>query len=266
VDGDYDADCGDFERYGYDAAGNRTSITHPDGTWFGMWHDGLGRQYYLHANNALGMAMLYFAPHGGVSALGRPGIASWIGYDAVQRPSTLAHTAYTPAASTDVAFSYTRNPASQIAGVTRDNDAYAWGGHYGVQRAYTTNGLNQYSAAGNASFLYDLNGKLTSDGATNYVYDAENRLVSASGAHNATLVYDPLGRLYQVTSGAGAVTRFLYDGDVMPPPRREEQAILVAYREARDRFRYSQDIRKPPPRVQDRGEAVGAFPFSLGRK
>jgi RHS repeat-associated protein len=36
--------------------------------------------------------------------------------------------------------------------------------------------------------------------------------VSASGAKNATLTYDPLGRLYQVTSG-GVTTRFLYDGD-----------------------------------------------------
>lgn len=39
-----------------------------------------------------------------------------------------------------------------------------------------------------------------------------------------------------------------------PPPTREEQAIQVAYGEARDRFRYSQDIRKLPPRVEDRGD------------
>jgi hypothetical protein len=96
-------------RYAYDPAGNRTSITHPDGIWFGMWYDGLNRQYYLHANNSLGLIYAYFARHGGVSALGRPGIASWIGYDAVQRPQSLAHTAYT-AASTDVAYSYIRNP------------------------------------------------------------------------------------------------------------------------------------------------------------
>jgi YD repeat-containing protein len=47
--------------YTYDTAGNRLSITHPDGTWFGMWYDGLNRQYYIHANNVLGMAMLGFA-------------------------------------------------------------------------------------------------------------------------------------------------------------------------------------------------------------
>jgi YD repeat-containing protein len=97
--------------YTYDAAGNRLTITHPDGTWFGAYYDARGRQNYLHANNTLALIAMYFAPHGAVSAVGRPGIASWIGYDALQRPATLAHTAYTPAAA-DVAFSFTRNPAA----------------------------------------------------------------------------------------------------------------------------------------------------------
>ena len=89
---------------------------------------------------------------------------------------------------------------------------YAWTGHYNVNRGYTANGLNQYTAAGAATFGYDANGNLTSDGSNTYVYDAENRLVSASGAHDATLSYDPLGRLWQVTGPAGT-TQFLYDGD-----------------------------------------------------
>ncbi len=75
------------------------------------------------------------------------------------------------------------------------------------------NGLNQYTAAGPVSFTYDANGNLTSDGATNFVYDSENRLVSASGAKNATLTYDPLGRLFQTSSPGGPTTQFLYDGD-----------------------------------------------------
>src|SRR4051794_25468263 len=63
-----------------------------------------------------------------------------------------------------------------------------------------------------ASFTYGANGNLTSDGANTFVYDAENRLVSTSGGHVATLAYDPLGRLWQV-SGSTGTTRFLYDGD-----------------------------------------------------
>ena len=38
------------------------------------------------------------------------------------------------------------------------------------------------------------------------------------------------------------------------PPTPEEQAIGVAYDEARSRFRYSEDIRLLPPRVEDRGD------------
>jgi RHS repeat-associated protein len=200
--------------YTYDANGNRLSLTHPDGVWFGAMYDGLGRQYYLHANNTLALIYTYYAPHGGASAVGRTGIASWLGYDPVQRPATLAHAAYSPAA-TDVTFTYARNPAGQIGTITRNNDNYAWTGAYTVNRAYATNGLNQYSAAGTASFTYDANGNLTSDGSTTYAYDIENRLVSASGARNAALSYDPLGRLYEVSGNGGPATRFLYDGDAL---------------------------------------------------
>jgi hypothetical protein len=34
----------------------------------------------------------------------------------------------------------------------------------------------------------------------------------------------------------------------------EERAIQVAYGEARSRFHYSEDIRNPPPRVNDLGD------------
>ncbi|MEA3049102.1 MAG: hypothetical protein QOG84_938 [Sphingomonadales bacterium] len=92
------------------------------------------------------------------------------------------------------------------------NDSYASNTAYNVSRSYGVNGLNQYTTAGGASFQYDLNGNLTNDGSNAYVYDAENRLVSASGGHSATLSYDPMGRLWQVASPT-TLTRFLYDGD-----------------------------------------------------
>jgi RHS repeat-associated protein len=73
------------------------------------------------------------------------------------------------------------------------------------------NGLNQYGEAGGVSFGYDTNGNLTASGSTAYIYDAENRLVSAS--NGAGLVYDPLGRLFETSFGSAGATRFLYDGD-----------------------------------------------------
>jgi RHS repeat-associated protein len=112
----------------------------------------------------------------------------------------------------DASWSYAYNPASQIRSATRDNDAYAWGGHYAVARPYVTNGLNQYSAAGSASFAYDANGNLIAEGATAYAYDVENRLVERSGG--TVLTYDPLGRLFRVATNT-ATTTFLYDGDAL---------------------------------------------------
>jgi RHS repeat-associated protein len=111
------------------------------------------------------------------------------------------------------------NPASQTVSESRSNDDYAWRGAASVERTYgAANGQNQYAGTvsdgvPSATFAYDANGNLTSDGSTTFAYDAENRLISATGAKNATLVYDPLGRLFQVSSTATGVTQFLYDGD-----------------------------------------------------
>jgi hypothetical protein len=107
------------------------------------------------------------------------------------------------------------NSASQIASRTISNDAYAWTGYVTVDRGYAVNGLNQYATAGPATFAYDANGNLISDGSTTYVYDVENRLVSATGAANASLAYDPLGRLWQTSGGSSATRQFLYDGDAL---------------------------------------------------
>jgi RHS repeat-associated protein len=106
----------------------------------------------------------------------------------------------------DLGFSY--NPAGQIAGTTRAPDAFAWTNHYAVNRAYTTNGLNQYSASGSITPTYDGRGNVESAGSsTYYIYNSENMLTSSWG--QASLGYDPLQRLYQV-SGA-TTTRMLYD-------------------------------------------------------
>jgi RHS repeat-associated protein len=143
------------------------------------------------------------------------GVNDFWEYDGAQR--LYSHGLYfnAPHAASTAAWLYTHNPAGQIASVARDNDAYAWTGAYTVNRAYTTNGLNQYSAAGTATFTYDANGNLTSDGTNTFTYDVENRLVGRSApTGNVTLSYDPLGRLYEVTGGSGA-TRFLYDGDAL---------------------------------------------------
>ncbi len=80
-----------------------------------------------------------------------------------------------------------------------------------VDRNYTVNGLNQLIAAGGLTLNYDNSGNLKGDGNNIYNYDVENRLLGVTGSNNATLSYDPLGRLHQ-TIGGGITTRFGYDG------------------------------------------------------
>ena len=104
---------------------------------------------------------------------------------------------------------FTYNPASEMITRTRSNDAYAWTAHYNENRNYSSNGLNQLTASGAITPTYDTRGNLTSAGNTTYGYTSENRLVSAAGGTSATLSYDPLGRLYQLSSGTSR-RRFLY--------------------------------------------------------
>jgi RHS repeat-associated protein len=206
----------------YDRDGNRLQLTHPDGFSALYVYDGLDRLVLTQKNGGTAFdAFTYDAL--GQSATRNYGVGAsgttTYGYDAVGRPVSLAHDI--AGTASDVTWSYTRNAASQIGSVTRSNDSYAWTGLYTVTRNYTPNGLNQYGSIATVggstlTLTHDANGNLTSDGAqpvaNTYSYDIENRMVGVTGAHAATLVYDPLGRLFQLTSGANVI-QFVYDGD-----------------------------------------------------
>ncbi len=203
--------------YQYDPAGNRTRIAHPDGAVFDQSFDALGRPVFLSGPVAGALLYVNYAAHGAPGNVSRGNQdASYLSYDAIQRLSAVMDDH--AGTANDVTWYYSRNPAGQLASLTRTNDAYAWTGHYAVTRPYTTNGLNQYTAAGppgqQVTFAYDLNGNLTSGGGDAYAYDVENRLVTATGNHSATLTWDPLGRLFRVAS-SGTTRTFLYDGDAL---------------------------------------------------
>jgi RHS repeat-associated protein len=161
----------------------------------------------------------FYKPEGpryvAIRGAGAAGFTSAYHYDPVQRLSMMVNDL--PGTANDMTVTLGYNPASQIRQYGRDNEAYAWKGSVPVSRNYTANGQNQYASAGQATFEYDRNGNLTSSrngtAVTNYVYDVENRLVSASGAHSAFLVYDPLGRLFWISGPNTGMTQFLYDGD-----------------------------------------------------
>jgi RHS repeat-associated protein len=194
----------------YDADGNRKRVSHPDTNYFVYGYDGLNRLTTITENGSTSIVSQGYDAIGTRSGQTRGGVSTVFGYDNVERPSSWADNLTGTTYNVTTTFAY--NPANQISARTRTNDTYAFTGHVPGAPSYSVNGLNQYTSVGGVSFTHDLNGNLTSDGSTNYVYDIDNRLISASGGHSAALTYDPLGRLFQIVSG-GATTQFVYDGD-----------------------------------------------------
>ena len=220
--------------YEYDANGNRTKLTFPDGQYFNYEYDGLDRMVRIRENAGAEIASFIFnnrAERTGISG----GFGTNFTYDGIGRLAGIAHDMVGLAqdvtlcmgALNGTSCNAVYNGASQALNRTISNNAYVWNGHANVNRSYTVNGLNQYIAAGSASFTYDLNGNLTSDGSTSYIYDAENRLIGASGGVNATFVWDPRGRLYQSTGSS--TTRFLYDGDELVAEYDASGSLLRRY-------------------------------------
>jgi RHS repeat-associated protein len=214
----------------WDIAGRRTRIAHPDG--FYVDHDYLvtGEPTVIRENGAtsgVGVLATYAYDDLGRRASLTRGEGSVLSYtyDSVSRLTQLADNLVGTAYDQTLGFGYT--PASQIASNTRSNDAYAWTGHYNLNRGYSANGRNQYTAVASITPTYDSKGNLTSAGATTYSYSSENLLTSASGG--IALAYDPAMRLYQTSGGSSGTTRFTYDGADLIAEYNSSNTILRRY-------------------------------------
>jgi RHS repeat-associated protein len=203
----------------FDAAGRRTRTTWPDSFYVSYDHLVTGETSVIRENGAtsgVGVLATYAYDDLGrrtTLTLGN-GTVSTYGYDTVSRLTSLGINLDGSTTTNDVTTSFGYSPANQIASQTRTNDLYAWDGHTNVARSYTSNGLNQLTAAGATSLGYDARGDLTSSGSNSYGYSSENLLTSATvSSVSLTFAYDPMLRLYQE---AGTTTaRFIYDGTDM---------------------------------------------------
>jgi RHS repeat-associated protein len=193
----------------YDANSNRTRVTHPDGFYAAYDYDGFNRPSTIKENGSTALITFGYDQIGRRTGVTRPnGANSTYSYDAVSRLSQLAHDF--ASTTNDTAFSFTYTPASQMASRAVSNDMFAFIPATASQ-TYAVNGQNQLTTAAGATIGYDANGNLTSDGVTTFAYDAENRLTSATGAKNATLAYDPTGRLDKLVAGT-STSFYGYDG------------------------------------------------------
>jgi RHS repeat-associated protein len=214
-------------QHKYDADGDRLDITWPDALKVTYGYDGLDRLNAAYEGASTLLLTYGYTPAAQPASLNRAsGTNTTLGYDTRQRLSALTHNL--TGTTDDVTYSFTDyNPAGQIIARGRSNDLYAFNGYVTTNRAYVTNGLNQYTSSGGTALAYEANGNLRASGATTYSYDVENRLIGMAGSATATLVYDPLGRLYEVQGTA--TRRFLYDGDELVGEYNAAGTMLARY-------------------------------------
>lgn len=221
--------------YGHNnTIGNRTNLTYPDGIAVNFNYDALERITSVVIPSNGNQINYSFSSEGLLQYVDKgPGGQSVYGYDIARRVQSITSTFSSSNFNNQEVLGY--NAAADVITRSTSNDAFAWSAVYNVSRDYSKNGLNQYTSTISngilsSTFQYDDNGNLTTDGVNSYLYDVENRLVQASGATNATLRYDPLGRLYETSAGSiGTTTRFLYDADELVAEYDSAGALLRRY-------------------------------------
>ncbi|GLS26426.1 hypothetical protein GCM10007877_21420 [Marinibactrum halimedae] len=196
-------------QHQFDRHGNRTAVIHPDGMQFDYRYDSADRLAEISRQGAR-LIRYRFDDFGRLFSRHAGGSNNTYFYDDISR---LQSTIFNFSGNdNDVRYHYGYNPASQLINDRITNLDFYHKEAGSVEGAYDVNELNQYIAVNGKAFAYDLNGNLISDGDNTYHYDAENRLTRVTGSQNATLQYDPMGRLYQVTA-EGKTTTFIYSGD-----------------------------------------------------
>jgi len=215
---------GGSTSYQYDAAGRRTRLTWSDGFYVTYDYDTLGELLAIRENGASSgvgvLASFAYDDEGKPTSLTRGnGVNSSYGYDSASRLQsyTISH----PTAGNSYTYAY--NPANQLVSRSMSNDAYAWTQAAYVNRNYTVNGLNQYTASGSVVPTYDGRGNMTSAGSTAYVYDSKNKLTTFG---TNALGYDAMGRL---ATQATPATRFVYDGSDLIAETDASNNILRRY-------------------------------------
>ena len=136
----------------YDLDNNRTQVAHPDGQKFTYTFDARDRLSGVYQGVGTGTPLDTFAYNAddtlgsrSEGSAGASGTANYT-YDPIGRLATQTD-AFPGFAAKNVGWTFGLNSASQIITETRDNDAYAFPVS-GATKAYTVNGLNQYTAVG----------------------------------------------------------------------------------------------------------------------
>jgi RHS repeat-associated protein len=133
------------------------------------------------------------------------GVVTTYGFD---NANQLTELTYTRGQTTLGTLTYTYDAAGQR---TSASGTWARTNLPAAVDAATYDSANRVASWQGQQFSFDANGKLMSDGATDYTWNARNELTGVSGSVSATFGYDGAGRRSSRTEG-GTGVQFLYDG------------------------------------------------------
>jgi len=190
--------------YEYDAAGRRTAMSLPGSRSVSYAYDNADRMTEVASEGQ--SASLAYDKASRLERLTLPdGIEQLYGYDKAGQPTSIA---YKHGESTlgEIDYAYDADGRTEA----------MWGSYARLAlpealKSAKYNAANQLVEREGKALSYDADGNLTSDGSSEYGWDARGQLAEISGATSASFGYDPFGRRTSKTLG-GTTTSLLYDG------------------------------------------------------
>jgi RHS repeat-associated protein len=230
--------------YGYDANGNRTSLSLGQATNATYQYDALNRLTQITDSANANVGYAYDATNKLTSRTSPNGVTATYQYDGLDRLTRLTDVAST---ATIADAQYQHNTASQITQIaepaqtrnfaydsadrltsvtnpTQTLESYSYDGVGNrtasqISSSYSYQPFNRVVAIGSNSYSYDNNGNLISktdgSGTWAYAWDYENRLKQVTRPDSTTISYkyDALGRRIQRSKSTGGSTNYVYDGE-----------------------------------------------------
>jgi RHS repeat-associated protein len=190
--------------YGYDEANRRTSMTAPGQEPVKYTYDEANRLKEL-TRGTQKVSFVYDEANRLTKTTLVDGVEEQYGYDAANELTSIVYKKGSTALG-ELDYSYDTNGRREA----------VWGSdaRTGLPEAFsaaTYNADNEQIERNSKKLSYDADGNLTSDGASEYKWNARNQLAEITGGSTASFAYDPFGRRITKTL-AGATTKVLYDG------------------------------------------------------
>ncbi|HEU4714499.1 MAG TPA: RHS repeat-associated core domain-containing protein [Pyrinomonadaceae bacterium] len=245
--------------YGYDANGNRTSMTVGGSSYATYQYDSVDRlmnladsasQNFVYSYNAVNRLTSRVAPNGVTTSMTYDGLDRLFELAHTKSPATLAMNQYGYNTANKITTwlgssgnrSFNYDASDRLLSVLKmgGNESYTYDavGNRSSSHLSATYGyqpFNKLTSTAAATYTYDNNGNMLSktdgSGTRNFAWDSDNRLkqVTLPGGLTVNYKYDAIGRRIQRTTSAGADERYVYDGHNVLLDLDSSLAVTTSY-------------------------------------